>query len=325
MTAPKDIPLRGEAEPAASVGSDLRLVIACPECGDAGWIKWSQLNRFLGCRKCKCRFLISARGELCSSSELPQTHYKCPRCRASGSIPSMLAVRGVACGTCRLPLVAGPDRRLNGAKEAAAAERTAKREALEKRRRTPHREVTPGRDQLISLRVRRGVLILPLVAAVVFLVGFGWMRFSGSSSDSRVRRFTLACLAQDWQRARGYLPDNDVQQIEFDRWRRRHFTSIVDAHRPVGDQVTVDVEILQETPARRSLRVILKSPSLGTRTHYQTWQNVGDQWMFDVGETLRREDQPVAAPTAEAGPDTPTVEHPLPGRKLLRPGEAVLP
>jgi hypothetical protein len=72
------------AEQPAAVGANLRLALACPQCGAGGWIKWTSLNRAIHCPKCGCEFLIARNGQLLSLGDLPRVRFACPRCGKSG-------------------------------------------------------------------------------------------------------------------------------------------------------------------------------------------------------------------------------------------------
>src|SRR5690606_14165689 len=56
------------------------------------------------------------------------------------------------------------------------------------------------------------------------------------SVESQARRFTASCAAGDWKRALRSVSDDDVQIAEFERWKMRHFTSIIEKYRPAGDR-----------------------------------------------------------------------------------------
>jgi len=271
--------------PAASYGEGFKITLACPRCGTQAWVEWKRLTHRLRCPKCRCQFLIGPRGKLLAQEELPQTHYRCPRCRRSGSVPTMLAVRRAECLDCKLPLVPGPDQRLHDEPEAAALHRRAAAEL--KVAKKQHSRLA---DRLAAAQVRLGKLGFACVAcgaAAALVFGVAWIGGSlRPAPDRDVRCFTLHLLAGDWQSAKDYLPDDDVERAEFERWRVRHFTSIIEKFRPAGDRPSVEVVALSETPDQRSLEIAMSSPFLGTRKHRQEWQRTENGWRFSALKTL---------------------------------------
>lgn len=276
----------------ANTRSELRLSLVCPACGAAGWLKWSSLRRMIGCPKCHHQFLISRSGELRDRDDLPQVRYKCPRCGRADSIPALLGVRGAACGACRLPLAPGPDQRLHSVDEAARLQRAARQAKQQEERRAKLHSLTVDRTaesfrsliRWTAAAAGAALLLAGLVASLSYL---------GPGSETRLpRRFTYACLTGKPNDALAFVGEDPVQQVEFDRWRGRHFTSIADAHRPDGDDVTVEIEILSDEPLRRLYRVSMTSPFVGTREHNQWWRQANGEWLFDAVGTLAETDKP---------------------------------
>jgi ribosomal protein L37E len=278
----------------ASQGAELlRLALSCPNCGVTGWVKWSSLERGIHCPKCKCQFLIGRTGQIHDMRSLPKTRYTCPRCGKSGSIPATFVVQKSECTDCKLPLVAGPDQRLHGVKEAAALHKAAqaRRESYASWLHSNFRH-SDGR-----LRVAHLLVASILLLAVTIGGALGIRSWLDGSPETLARRFTQRCLAGDFARAAGYLDDDDVQRIEFQRWQMRHFTSIISKYRPTGDRVAVDVHLLQEQGDQRTVRVELSSAFLGKRAIEQVWRKYDDAWRFDATATLRKEDLLVGGPS----------------------------
>ena len=132
-----------------------------------------------------------------------------------------------------------------------------------------------------------GLLLLGLLWAGSRALGWAL----DGSPETRARAFTYACLAGNRDRAITFLPDDDVQRVEFDRWRMRYFPSILDQHRPAGDGVSIRVESIRETPQAHVVRVTMASQFIGKRTHTQHWRMAGSQWRFDAAGTLAAHDQ----------------------------------
>lgn len=268
--------------PATNYGEGFRITLACPQCGTQAWVEWQRLTRGLRCPKCRCQFLIGPQGKLLAQEDLPQTHYRCPRCGRSGSVPTMLSVRGAECLDCKLPLAPGPDQRLHGRQEAAALHRRAAREAKSPRVGVP--------ASLAAARQRMGKFGFAAAAAgaLALLLGLTFFAIGGlrSGADADATRFTHCLLAGDWDGAQRYVPDDEVERAEFERWRRRYFTSIVEKFRPKGDRVTVAVATLSESPDQRSLELEMASPFLGKRSHRQEWRLTEAGWRFSPVATL---------------------------------------
>ncbi len=277
----------------AGVGSDLRLSLTCPQCASSGWVEWHKLKRGLRCPKCRCEFLIDRTGQVLSQAEMRQVHFRCPRCNQSGSVPAALSIRKAECGACRLPLVSGPDNRLHGVEEVAAMRRAANMAA--KQRKLKDRLAARFHTEDGQLRRWPVVYAVVLILVVLVLAGWGFSQLFDNSTTGRIRDFTQVCLAGKWKVAtREYLPDDAVQRAEFDRWRVRYFSSILDAHRPKDDEVEIEVEPIeagQPQSPQQVFRVTLKSTFIGERSHEQVWRLEGEAWSFDVLATLARTDR----------------------------------
>lgn len=289
------------AEPTTAAVPPLRLLLSCPKCGVSGWIKWASLKRGIRCPKCRCEFLIGSGGQVHKVEELPQTRFTCPRCGKSGAIAATFVVQKAECGDCRLPLVAGPDRKLHGMREAAAMQRAAKSLAQ-----PTYREWLEGNFRRADGRVHRGYAMAAagLTMIVLLSAGFAFRAFFDNSPETMARRFTAQCLAGDFQAATRYLPDDDVQRVEFKRWRMRHFTSIIAKFRPTGDRVGLTATPLELSEAKATLQIEMTSNHLGSRSIKQVWRtDESGGWQFDVCGTLAAEDGyqvPAALPAASS-------------------------
>jgi ribosomal protein S27AE len=280
-------------------GANLRVQLACPKCGVTGWVKWSSLNRAMHCPKCGCEFLMGRHGQLLSLGDLPQVRFTCPRCGKSGWLPSTSFIRNAQCADCKLPLVAGPDQRLHGAREAAQMQR----EAAEQARGMSHRQwlLANARGATGQTRGLHIVaLVVSLVAAAGVAAGVATTLFD-RSAEALARRFTAACLAGD-RGALDFLERDPVQAVELERFRLRQFASILDKHRPSGDRVSIDVAVVRATADARVLEIRLASGFLGTRTHEQVWYLRDGQWCFGAQQTLAAQDHAAAPPAAPASP-----------------------
>lgn len=272
------------APPAEPFGADLRFSVACPKCGTLGWLKWTSLKYRIGCPKCRCAFSVGRNGQLQAQDDAPQVRYECPRCHQAGSLPKQLAVRGVECTACKLPLEPGPDRKLHEAKKAQELRRAAAREA--KQTSTKEWMMNAFRDD--TGRIRHFPILLGIAVAIALLIG-GYMIVApwfDASPGARARHFTYACLAGKWNDALGYMADDDVQRVQFDRWKVRYFPSILDKHRPKGDSVRITAETLEESPQACVLQVTMTSPAIGTRSHRQRWHYEEGKWRFDAHGTV---------------------------------------
>jgi hypothetical protein len=269
-------------------GTGFRVPLTCPKCNAAGWVEWQNLSHSIRCPKCSNQFLIAPNGQFRSLSDLPQTRFDCPRCGQSGSIPTMFAERGAECIGCKLRLAAGPDQKLHGIKEAKELRRAA-------RMRKPKQGINRWLERMFQTadgRLRKGAVVVWGIGATAMLVAVSMVLFSlfDNSLETRARHFTQACLAGDWTAAEGSMADDDVQKSEFARWRMRHFTSILDDHRPAGDSVRVDVESTNRGTLPRMLKITLTSDFLGTRTHEQCWSQQDGHWQFEPQKTLEATD-----------------------------------
>jgi hypothetical protein len=279
--------------PEASTRSEagLKLSLVCPQCGAAGWTGLDGLKRGMRCPKCRCQFLVDSTGRLLREDQLNQVRYTCPRCRQSGTIPARLKVRKAVCGGCRLTLAAGPDEQLYGEKEAAQMRRAASAAAGQQRpgqRMAAKLTTADGRLHWLNVSLLAAVVGGLLASSVLLL-----SRLFDSSTDTQVCSFTYTCLSGDWHEARIWLPDDAVQRAEFDRWRVRHFSSILDSLRPPGDRVEVEAALTRDESTRRVFHVSMTSPLLGTRSHDQHWVLVEGTWSFDPQNTLAAADSVV--------------------------------
>lgn len=278
---------RDEDAQTAAIGGSMRVVLSCPRCAANVRVEWKDLRGGLCCPKCRCQFVLDRTGKTQSLKDLPHVSYACPRCKQVGSLPEVLPVKRVDCLACGLPLERGPDQRFHDQSEAERLRKETRREA-----RLPERAAWQK-----FLRKHDGSLQVLNVAA---LAAVGMLLLTGmslaiahmldDSPERRLRDFTYVCLTGEWDDATGFMPDDDVQRAEFDRWRVRYFPSILDKHRPAGDHVTIDVETISQTPELRVFAVTLQSPFLGERRHEQRWQLSDGVWQFDAVRTIRGSD-----------------------------------
>jgi hypothetical protein len=269
-------------------GTGFRVPLTCPKCNAAGWIEWQNLSHSIRCPKCSDQFLIAPNGKFRSLADLPQTRFECPRCGQSGSIPTMLAERGAECIGCKLRLVAGPDQKLHGVKEAKELRRAAQMKK-------PKHGLALWLErqfQTADGRVRKGAVAVWSIGAAAMFVAMVMLLFNlfDNSLETQAKNFTSACLAGDWSAAEESFADDDVQLAEFNRWRMRHFTSIIDEHRPAGDSVRIDVESTNGEALPRILNITLTSDFLGTRSHTQCWNQQDGRWQFEPQKTLEATD-----------------------------------
>lgn len=270
----------------AAGGAELgfRIALACPKCRATGWIAWQHLNHGLRCSKCRCQFLVTPTGQVCAQAELPQVRFTCPRCHRSGSIPDLLSIGGAECSSCRLPLVRGPDHRLHSFEEArelrrASSERRSKTSVVAEWFTWPHGSLRLGRVALVAC-----------ISLAILSAGGLWLRtWFDVTPATLARRFTYVCLSGRWDRAQGFLEDDPVQRAEFDRWRLRHLSSILDKYRTKGDTVEIEVVPLRKSADALDCTVNLTSPFLGTRTLGQSWRLVHGAWRFDARATIMKE------------------------------------
>jgi hypothetical protein len=161
------------------------------------------------------------------------------------------------------------------AKPSSAKPSSSKRPAADRRSR--------AKSQLVWMIVLAGLL------------GAGTLAVRGLMDDSPkgcVRRFTCNRLAGDWNEAEAYMPDGAVQRFEFERWRVRCFSSILDKHRPKGDTAAIEIEAISGTPRAGVFRVVMTSPSIGRRVHQQHREKIDGRWLFDAADTVRSHDRP---------------------------------
>lgn len=287
-------------EPSPAAGDDFTLSLVCPKCSATGWIEWKNLKHGIRCLKCSNQFLLGRNGQLLSHADLPHVRFSCPRCKKSGSIPSVLGVKRALCASCKLPLVSGPDHRLHGVKEAAELRRAANASAA---------RVTFGQRLVAKFttnekHVFKVQLALWTTVTSVVLVGITALVLAllDNSPEKIARRFTYTCLTGRQAAAESYLEDDAVQLAEFNRWQVRYFPSIVDPIRPSGDRVEVTVAVLKDEPQYRVFEVTMKSPFIGTRSHHQHWRETDGNWQFDASETIREQEAAMRqAATAGSG------------------------
>jgi hypothetical protein len=272
--------------PVGTRDPDFRLSLECPGCHVTGWVKISSLRHGLRCPKCRCQFLVAPNGQVCSQDELPQVEFACPRCGQTGSIPTVLSIRRAECVTCKLPLVRGPDQKLHGVREAAEMRRImSDRDAIgENRFNSPWRTYDG--------RLCWGPVVLVTAIILAALGGGGYLAtiLFDRSPVTLARRFVFACLTGNQRAAEAFLEDDAVQRTEFDRWRVRHFSSILDRHRPRGDRVSVSVSAAESVDTAKNFQVVITSPFLGKRKHEQRWYERDGRWWFDARGTIQQTD-----------------------------------
>jgi hypothetical protein len=281
----------------------LKVSLDCPECGATGLVDWKSLNNGMGCPQCGCRFLIGRGGRVLSQADLPHVRYTCPRCKKSAAVPSMLAVRGIDCAGCELPLVLGPDQRLYSVAEADERWRSAGMAS----RRPSLADWLTKKFTKSDGRVRMPVVFssaAALAVVVVFVIVTVVSMFD-RSPETLARRFVQTCLTGDWDAATLFFGDDAVQQASFDRWRLHYFPSILDQHRPAGDKVDVTVRVLEDDANTRLFLVTLKSEFLGSRSQVQNWHLRDGQWLFDARGTLARETTTASVPRIKEKTHTP--------------------
>jgi hypothetical protein len=272
----------------------LSLPVRCPECGLPGLVHWTKLQNSIRCPACDCEFLVARGGRIRRVADLPHVRYWCPRCHTSGGVPAQLAARRAKCRQCQLPLARGPDHKLHGMQEAAALWRDCGGRA-------PRQSWTERLSRAVTAddgRLRRTnvvLLALPLVALAV-VVAYGLAAYFDNSLETTARRFTHACLSGSEQAMIQFVEDDAVQLVELKRWAARRFSSIVNGHRPDGDEVDVDVRAVEERSPYRIVLVTLRSPHLGTRWHIQHWRQHDSGWLFDSRATLADEEGPQTPP-----------------------------
>jgi hypothetical protein len=281
-----------ETKPGAALAeggkSSLVLKLTCPRCQAVGQVDWHKLQHGLRCHQCQCEFMIAGGGKVTPLADLPQLRYECPRCRQSGVVPAPLAGRSPVCPHCKLALERGPDQCLRGAEQSrekwkSAAERL-KAERLSRKTLTEQKETQ--RQFIRWGAIGAGVVVM--IAAI----GFARNAWVEASPELLARQFVVACLAGDEKRAAHFFDEEDaVQQVEFDRWRVRHFGSIADAHRSPGDRVRIEVEVLELTENDARLQVTLESPFMGERSHIERWDIREGKWLFNSLRTLADEER----------------------------------
>jgi hypothetical protein len=227
-----------------------------------------------------------------SDQNLPLVRFHCPRCHQAGTIPAEFRVRKARCGVCKLPLEAGPDDNLHGAKEATQMRRATAAAGLAATK-TPSKFEQFFRSPNGNMRITNVVLVSIVAVGLIASMMVGAGALFASTPEGEVRAFTCACLAGDWNAAEEFLPENDdVARVEFERWRSFYFTSILDKHRPAGDKVSVTVEREGEDAASSSFVVTIKSKVIGQRILREQWRASDGRWRFDVVQTLAEMNEP---------------------------------
>lgn len=273
----------GETRPSRQPGG-MGISLDCPDCGVEGWVDWKSLKNGIGCPKCGCQFIIGRNGQVISRADMEHTRFTCPRCKHAEAIPTALCGRGSRCPKCELPIALGPDKKLHEAEVAAelwreknaAAQKASFFDRLVERFHTKDGHVRSG------LMVFSGLLL----SAVLVVASMAAYSLFDNSPETMAHRFTRTCLSGDWDAAEDYLIDNDLQRAQFQMWRSRYFTSIIDKFRPAGDRVSINVETLNAAPASRVFRVTINSPFVGSRNYIEHWRQENGRWTFDVAETL---------------------------------------
>jgi|GEM_PF-1691658 len=277
--------------------TEVRLKLACPKCAGVGTLSLQSLRHIIRCKRCDCEFLMARDGELQLQPRPAPARYDCPRCGHAGSLTVRRSVRNAECEKCSCPLVRSSDHRFRGVQEIEPAGRPAGAAKSH-----PARFVAWS-SSLAAFRRRagRGMMLCAgvLLGGLLITGAVLAARFFLPHEGAHVQRFTRACLSADRSALRQYLPDDPVQKLEFDRWQIRHFASIKDAHRPAGDTIAIQVDLVEESPPFRRYRVTMTSPFIGTRSHQQTWRLLGDQWCFDPAATLTATDARPSLPSPQ--------------------------
>lgn len=284
-----------------SVKEGLRLELSCPACGAKGTVDCNKLDRGLRCHHCRDEFALLSGGRIVSLAALKQIPYTCPRCKRQGRLPAIFASRHARCADCQLPLELGPDRKLHSKPDANQLRRLHVQENLRDRRHRQQHKSEQGSLQS-KRRLRRTLLIGILTATmVVTAVTLKWSVWD-TSLQVRAHRFARHCLASEWDDAAAFFEEDAVQRIEFERWRMRHLSSILDRYRPDNDRVRIKLEVIEQGTHRSTLRVTFQSPMIGTRSHVQCWNRTEGRWCFNSLATLAREDRTSATPPPRARP-----------------------
>jgi hypothetical protein len=275
---------------------DLLLLLACPKCGTAAEVPWKRLGAGIRCRSCNCIFKIGRHGQLESAAPI---RFTCPRCQFVGVLHSQPNESGIACAACSLPLFPGLGGKFYGAAEIQEIKQAA-REAASK--------PCPTGNKAASAAPLRWPLLVGAIAIAACALGLaivlgGWL-FADKSAGPAARQFTLRCLADSGEQIPDEVIDDDYQRLRFRFWRIMHFASIRDAGRPAGDRVRVEVEVVKVDSQQQTLRVAVKSPFLGQRSHVQCWQWQNGGWRFDAAASLGD------SARGESTPDKPAVASP---------------
>jgi hypothetical protein len=279
------------SEQAPTAGGSLKVSLTCPDCKQVGMVEWKNLNRPMRCQ-CGCRFLIDRDGQLRSFENMAQVHFTCPRCSQTSSFPLSLVGKGACCPGCGLTIAKTPEKPLPAVEEESPPTKFGKRAPRNgSGSSTRAAQRTANRKPLVVLL--SACCVAAVVAAFVVKSFFG-----GSSADAAARAFTESCLAGNWNDAREFIEESDVQRAEFDRFSIRYFASIQNDFRPPGDKVAVEIKPVADGPQERVLQVVLRSTALGERAHPQVWRINSGHWLFDPSVTLRRQDSGALSATA---------------------------
>jgi hypothetical protein len=239
-------------------------------------------------------------------ADLPHVRFGCPRCHKSGRLPAPLASRRAKCPGCGLALARGPNQQLHGVAEAAELWK-----AAPARPRRQWQDLPLARLVVTANgRLRRGgAVAIAAVKITLTLVGVAAAAaYFNPSAETLAQRLVASCLAGGKDAGIEFVEDDAVQQVELERWRKRHFTSIVDRHRPNGDRVRIAAVPLPDAGPHRVLAVTLRSQFLGSRNLIQYWRLDDGQWHFDARATLASEDRAPGVPPAgqqSAAPQRP--------------------
>ncbi len=283
----------------AATGDPLSLPIRCPQCAMEGLVGWTSLQNGIRCPSCECEFLVARGGKVVRLADMPHVRYACPRCGKSGAVPAALGARKTKCPSCALPLARGPDQRLHGESEAAELWKNA---APTPRRASAVANVLARLTTADGRWRRVNVAVAATPVVVLALMGtFALGTWIDGSPETQARRFTATCLSGNKHTPLAFVEDDAVQHVELDRWKMRHFASIVDRHRPDGDRVAIDVKALADESGHRVLAVTMRSPFLGVRNQVQYWRESEGGWYFDSRATLAREDGVTESTPVTAG------------------------
>lgn len=293
------------ADPLGVAAGAPSLPIRCPQCGAAGLVNWTSLQNGIRCPQCNCDFVVAKGGNVVRLADMPHVRFACPRCHKSGRLPAPLAARRAKCPGCGLALARGPDQQLHGVAEAAEMWK-----AVPAGPRRQWRDLRLVRALTTADgRLRRGAAAA-LAAIAITLAAAGVAAaaaYFNPSAETLAQRLVASCLEGGKDAGIEFIADDAVQLVELERWRKRHFTSILDRHRPDGDRVRIAATPLPDAGPHRVLAVTLRSPFLGSRNFVQYWRVDDGQWHFDARATLAVED---GVPAIRPGGNRPTPAKP---------------